>query len=331
MYDEFYSKLEALRKQHELFVTATVVQREVPSSGKSGDKAIIDQKGDITGWIGGGCVKGIVLKEAERAMQTGKPRLVKVGRPVAGEPQDSVIEYKMTCMSEGIVEIFVEPILPPPHMVVMGKTSIAKALVRLARATGYRVTAVAPDVKPNTFDKPDELITQMSLKGVKISPASAIVVCTQGENDEEALEQILDQPAFYKGFVASPRKKEKVFENLVELGFDPNKIGEIHAPAGVNINAKKPDEVAISILAQLIQIRNSSEVTGFKAFKNTGPAADTPKFYVNPVCGVLVDINNPKHIIEYKGEKVYFCCDGCKVKFEGDPEKYLNATTYEGH
>lgn len=331
MYNEFYNKLEALRKLNELFVTATVVQREMPSSGKSGDKAIIDQTGEITGWIGGGCVKGIVLKEAERAMKTGKSRLVKVGRPIEGEPQDSVIEYKMTCMSEGIVEIFVEPILPPPHLIVMGKTSIAKALVRLAKTIGYRVTAVAPDVMPTTFEKPDELITQMNLKGVKITPATAIVVCTQGENDEEALEQVIDQPVFYKGFVASPKKKDKVFTNLVEQGVSLGKIKEIHSPAGIDIEAKKPDEVAISILAQMIQVRNSTEVTGFTAFKSSGLVANTPKFYVNPVCGVLVDTLNPKHVIEYKGEKVYFCCDGCKVKFEGDPEKYINATTYEGH
>jgi len=105
MFDEFYNKLEALRKQNDLFVTATVVRREIPSSGKSGDKAIIDKYGEITGWIGGGCVKGIVLKEAADAMKTGKARLVKVGEHSSTE-QDGVTNYKMTCMSEGTVEIF---------------------------------------------------------------------------------------------------------------------------------------------------------------------------------------------------------------------------------
>lgn len=308
-----------------------MIRREIPSSGKSGDKAIIDRHGEITGWIGGGCVKGIVLKEAEDALRTGKSRFVKVGREVSAEIEQQVTEYKMTCMSDGIVEIFVDPILPSPHLVVIGKTSIAKALVKIAKATGYRVTAVAPDAKPDTFEKVDELITQMNLKGVKIAEQSAIVVCTQGENDEEALDQLIQQPAFYKGFVASPKKKSKVFENLIALGLDKKIINTIHSPAGINIEAKTPEEVAVSILAEIIQVRNKLQSTGFTRFKNPGAAAEQPKFYVNPVCGVLVDINNPKHVIEYKNEKVYFCCDGCKVKFEGDPEKYMNATTFEGH
>ena len=331
MFDDYFKKLESLRKLNEPFVSATVVRREVPSSGKSGDKAIIDKHGDLTGWIGGGCVKGIVLKEAEDALRTGKARFVKVGREVSSQVESQVAEYKMTCMSDGIVEIFVDPVLPAPHLVVIGKTSIGKALVKLAKACGYRVTAVAPDAKPNTFEKVDELITQMNLKGVKISELSAIVVCTQGENDEEALDQMIKQPAFYKGFVASPKKKAKVFEKLIALGDEKDSIQSIHSPAGINIEAKTPEEVAVSILAEIIQVRNALPSTGFTKFRNDGATAEQPKFYVNPVCGVLVDINNPKHIIEYKNEKVYFCCDGCKVKFEGDPEKYMNATTFEGH
>jgi len=329
MFDEFYNKLEALRKQNDLFVTATVVRREIPSSGKSGDKAIIDKYGEITGWIGGGCVKGIVLKEAADAMKTGKARLVKVGEHSSTE-QDGVTNYKMTCMSEGTVEIFLEPVLPPPHLVVIGKTLIAKALVKLAKVSGYRVTAVAPEAKPTTFEKVDELITQINLKQVKISSASSIVICTQGENDEEAIEQVLAQPCFYKAFVASPKKKTAIFENLIGQGFDKEKINAIHSPAGININAKKPEEVAISILAEIIQSQNNLNATGFTKFESTGGDTSRPKFYINPVCGVPVDMNSPKHVVEYKNEKVYFCCDGCKVKFDADPEKYMTSTTYEG-
>jgi xanthine dehydrogenase accessory factor len=329
MFDEFYNKLEALRKQNELFVTATVVRREVPSSGKSGDKAIIDKYGEITGWIGGGCVKGIVLKEAREAMKTGVARLVKVGEQSVSE-LNGVINYKMTCMSEGTVEIFLEPVMPASHLVVIGKTLIAKALVKLAKVSGYRVTAVAPEAKPNTFEKVDELFTQLNLSHVKVSPASSLVICTQGENDEEAIKQSLSLPCFYKAFVASPKKKKAIFETLAETGLDEIKINAIHSPAGININAKKPEEVAISILAEIIQIQNNLNSTGFTEFASLEPDSVKPRFYTNPVCGVPIDMNNPKHIILYKGEKVYFCCDGCKIKFEADPEKYLTGKTYEG-
>jgi xanthine dehydrogenase accessory factor len=328
MFEEFYDKLEALRRQNELFVTATVIRREAPSSGKIGDKAIIDQYGEITGWIGGGCVRGIALKEAEEAMRSGKARLVQVGKNSLHE-QDDIINYKMTCMSEGAVELFLEPVLPPPHLVVIGKTLIASALVHLAKVSGFRVTAVAPNAKPNTFQGVDELITQLNLKEVRTSSRSSLIICTQGENDEEAIEQALHQSACYIGFVASPKKKMAIFEHLVERGVDRAAINTIHSPAGLNIHAKTPEEVAISILAEIIQVQNQLQLTGFSHFVSTNAQTSKSGFYINPVCGVPVDIKNPKHIVEYKNEKIYFCCDGCKTKFDADPEKYATNQSYE--
>src|ERR1700694_1943034 len=155
MFDDFIHKVEELRQKNEVFATATVVRREMPSSGRSGEKAIIDQKGEVPGWVGGGCVQAIILKEADEAMRTGKARLVKVGRGEergAGETeasgrqefpggqqtphtcQEGVVEYKMTCLSEGTVDIFIEPVLPAPHLVVVGKSAIARALVRIGKS-----------------------------------------------------------------------------------------------------------------------------------------------------------------------------------------------------
>src|SRR4249920_2642694 len=164
MLDDFLVKAQELQKKNEPFATATVVWREAPSSAKTGDKAIINKFGDIIGWVGGGCVKGIILKEASDAMKSGKARLVKIAPDAEmSVKREGLIEYKMTCMSEGSVEVFIEPVLPAPHLVVIGKTAIAKALVKMAKAANYRVTAVAPDAAPSTFEKVDELITQMNL------------------------------------------------------------------------------------------------------------------------------------------------------------------------
>lgn len=325
MFDDFINKISELRKKNEAFAIATVVRRVAPSSGKSGDKAVINKYGEIIGWVGGGCVKGIIIKEAEDALKTGRPRLVKIGQTSSEEKQERVMEYKMTCHSEGEIDVFIDPVMPAPHLIVMGKSAIARSLVKLGKVAGYRITVVAPESKPDTFPGVDELITQMNLQQVKLSAASFIIVCTQGEQDETALEQALQKSPAYIGFVASKQKKASVFEYLKESGIDEQKIAGIKSPAGININAKKPEEVAISILAEIIQLQNNMPgAAGFTQFDETRESAGKSKYYINPVCGVPVDVNNPKHIIEYKGENVYFCCDGCKVKFEAEPEKYMS-------
>ena len=318
-------KAQELQKNNEPFATATVVWREAPSSAKTGDKAIINKFGDLIGWVGGGCVKGIIIKEAEDAMKSGKARLVKISPAGSSEKQEGIMEYKMTCMSEGSVDVFIEPNLPPPHLVVIGKSAIAKALVKMAKTAGYRVTAVAPDATPATFEKVDELFTQLNLQQVKIHAATSILVATQGEQDEAALEMALQQQCAYIGFVASRKKKASVFEYLSQHGIDKNLLARVMSPAGLDINAKKPEEVAISILAEIIQVQNSAAIgIGFTRYEEAfGSSGSSAKFYINPVCGIPIDTANPKHIVDYNGEKVYFCCDGCKVKFDAEPEKYM--------
>ncbi len=325
MLKEFLHNTEELKKKNEAFALAIVVRREAPSSGKVGDKAVINKNGNIVGWIGGGCVKGIIIKEAEDALKTGKARLVKIGKNLIPSKQEGVMEYKMTCQSEGTVEVFIEPILPQPHLVVIGKSAIAKALVKLAAIAGFRITGVAQDANLQTFEKVDELVTHINLSNIKTTATSFIVVITQGEGDEKALEEALKKEYAYLGFVASRKKIDSLKAYLESAGLDKKKIDSIYSPAGIDINAKKPEEVAISILAEIIQTQNGADFpAAFEKFEtNTTDGAKAPVYYINPVCGVPVDINNPKHIVEYKNEKVYFCCDGCKVKFDAAPEKYI--------
>lgn len=329
MLDQFLKNTEELKKKNEPFAIAQVVRREAPSSGKVGDKAVINKYGEIMGWVGGGCVKGILVKEAEDVLRTGKARLVKIGKSITPSKQEGVTEYKMTCQSEGTVEVFIEPVLPKPHLLVIGKSAIAKALTKMASFAGYRITGVAQDANLQTFEKVDELITQVNLSNAKTTATTFIVVITQGEGDEKALTEALQKEYAYLGFVASRKKMDSIKEYLESSGFDKKKIETIVSPAGIDINAKQPEEVAISILAQIIQIRNSAVVPAsfekFETVKEDGGKA--PVYYINPVCGVPVDMNNPKHIVEYKSEKIYFCCDGCKVKFDADPEKYMKKTT----
>jgi xanthine dehydrogenase accessory factor len=329
MLDDFLHDTEELKKKNEPFAIAMVVRREAPSSGKVGDKAVINKYGEIIGWVGGGCVKGIIVKEAESAMKTGIARLVKIGKNLSPSKQEGVMEYNMTCQSEGMVEVFIEPILPQLHLVVIGKSAIAKSLVKMAKVAGYRITGVAQDANLQTFEKVDELITQFNLFNVKTTKASFIVVVTQGEGDETALMEAAKKDCAYLGFVASKKKFIAIKEYLQNSGVEQQKIDSIVSPAGIDINAKKPEEVAVSIMAQIIEITNSKAAPlAFEKFEETkADGQRAPVYYINPVCGVPVDMNNPKHVVEYKNEKVYFCCDGCKVKFDAEPDKYMVKTT----
>jgi len=325
MLDKHLETILELIKGSEPFVMAQVVGRQAPSSSKVGDKAIVKRNGKMVGWIGGGCVQGIVLKESSDAITSGKPRLVRIGKQLSNtKNQEGVMNYTMTCQSEGQVEIYLEPVLPQPHLLVMGKSEIAKALVRLGKAINFKVTGVADGANLQTFGKVDELITQIDLSKVKTTAMSFIVVASQGEHDEQSLLEALKKESAYVGFVSSRKKVANVLKYLQEAGIEQSAIDKLHSPAGIDITAKQPDEVAISILAEIIQVKNGLTEM-FKMDSKSEQTEIVPSFYINPVCGVPVDINNPKHIIEHQEEQVYFCCDGCKIKFEKDPEKYIKA------
>ena len=323
MFEEFIRKVEEYRKGNEPFATAVVVRREAPSPGKAGDKAVINKYGEMTGWIGGGCTKAIILSEAEKAMKEGKPRFVRISPDQNGGSGEGVISYRMTCHSGGTVEVFIEPILPRPHLVVFGKSAIARALVRLAKAIDYRVTALAPGAGIDTFEEVDELHTKTDLSPVAAGPYSFFVVATQGEEDEKALQEVLKADRTYVAFVASRKKRDVLFDYLRSTGVPEERLQMVHAPAGLDINAKLPEEVALSILAEVVQtLRNT--IMEFTNFQTERAGAQKTELYINPVCGVPVDPQTAKHVIQYKGASVYFCCDGCKVSFEKEPEKYMN-------
>ncbi len=321
MLDEFLDRYNQLRQQNELFATATVVWREAPSSGQVGNRAIINSRGDVWGWVGGGCTKGIVLKEASSAMQEGRPRLVRVSPDPDVAPQTGVKEYKMTCQSGGSIDIFIEPVMPRTHLIIMGKSAIAQALATTAKLLDYKITVMAMGVPEGAFAGVDEVKMAFSFAKTPVSKHTFVVVATQGEQDEMALKAALKMPLSYISFVASRKKRDAVFAYLQSAGVTDSELATIKTPAGIDIKAKTPTEVAISILAEIIQAVRSEAVQPTVLENLTGE----DKFYINPVCGIPVDKTAPKHIVEYKGQAVYFCCDGCKVKFDAEPEKYIQA------
>jgi len=322
MFSEFLQKTESLFRDNQPFAIASVINRQLPSSGKPGDKAVIDKNGQITGWIGGGCTRGIILKEAGKALQDGQPRIVRISPDMDSLPKPGVIDYKMTCYSGGSVEVFIEPVLPRPQIVVMGKSHVAKALCRLAKAMDYSVVAVAHHADGTTFPDADKVVEQ--LENPPAIPESAfVVVCTQGENDEAHLAQALHTHAAYIGFVSSRKKANAVFQTLRQEGFGFDQLKRIKTPAGLDIQAKLAEEIAISILAEIITLlRSGSPANSEHTPQTQSTHTEESAIFINPVCDVPVEKSTAKHVIEYEGAKYYFCCDGCKVKFEQAPEKY---------
>ncbi len=323
MFSEFLQKTQALYRDNQPFAIASVINRQLPSSGKPGDKAVIEQNGQITGWIGGGCTRGIILKEAGKAIQDGMPRIVRISPDMDSTPKTGVIDYKMTCYSGGSVEVFIEPVLPRPQIVIMGKSHVAKALSRIAKAMDYSITVVAGSADQTMFPDADKIEAKLE-HPQSISENAFVVVCTQGENDEAHLAQALHTRAAYIGFVSSRKKANAVFQTLRQQEFTFDQLKRIKTPAGLDIHAKLAEEIAVSILAEIItKLRDGSRPPQEESTQQQTPqASEESAIFINPVCEVPVEKSTAKHVVEYEGLKYYFCCDGCKVTFEKAPEKY---------
>jgi xanthine dehydrogenase accessory factor len=323
MFDRFLNKAAELLAKGETFVTASVVRFQAPISGKPGDKAIIFADGKMWGWIGGGCAQPVVIQEALKALADGKPRLVRISPTAA--PEDGIVDYTMTCHSGGTLDIYIEPVLPKPHILIFGRSPLAQTLARLGKTVGYRISVVASGADQEQFPDVDLLRADSNLGELKIGRETFIVVSTQGEGDEEALEQAARTNAAYVAFVASKVKAQKVFEYLRKAGVPSERVSQIRAPAGLDIHASTPEEIAVSILAEIIQLRSNRAKPVAESKKSALPVLNLPVLNNearDPVCGMLVNVSGAKYKSEHNRSEVYFCCAGCKQAFDRQPEKY---------
>jgi len=257
MFDVFFHKANELNARGQPFVMAIVVRHEPPISGKPGDKAIIQADGSIFGWIGGGCTQPVIVKEARKALKDGKPRLVRI-TPERTVAQNGVEEYAMTCLSGGALDIYLEPVMPKPQLVILGKSVVAQTLARLGNVLNYHVVVIAPDAAPALFPDVDALYTQIDLSPLTLTPQTSVVVSTQGEHDEAALAEVLKHDLSYVAFVASKKKAEQVFLHLKANGTPPEQLERIKVPAGLDIKARTSEEIAVSILAEIIHVMRSA-------------------------------------------------------------------------
>jgi xanthine dehydrogenase accessory factor len=271
----------------------------------------------------------------------GQPRLLRLSRdgPGEGRRADGVIELVMTCHSGGTLEIYVEPHVPAPALWVVGTTPIAGALVRVGAAAGWRVTVIDPIAEADAFPGADRVHLSADIRGLDPTAAPYVVVASQGIWDEEAVGLALTREASYVGLVASPTRAAVVRDWLrEETTIGEERIAALRAPAGLDLGAETAEEIALSILAELVQVRRGradfvaspGPATVAGALPETislEPVVDDIVL-VDPVCGMAVDRAHARHLAEHDGVVYAFCSIGCRTRFIKEPATYLSATDY---
>ncbi|MFQ5973728.1 MAG: XdhC family protein [Alphaproteobacteria bacterium] len=268
--DEILELSARYRNEGRPFAIATVVRSRDTTSAKAGAKAMITADGVMVGWIGGGCALNATRSAASRAMSDGRARLIRV-RPTEGEAGgEGFEEVESHCPSRGTLDIFVEPMLPAPVLVIMGTSPVGQALAVLAKRIGFAVTAAVREGEAPLYEEADAVVEGLDVATQNGDSERYVVVATQGRGDREALAAALEAGATYVAFVASRRKAAKLKEDLAAAGHDRARVDAIRAPAGLDIGAVTPEEIAVSILAEIVAVHR--EATG----PGSAEAGDAP-------------------------------------------------------
>lgn len=287
---------QALNRRGERYAMVTVVRITPPTSAYVGAQAIVLADGSLTGSVGGGCSRDVVIAAALEAIASGVARLVLISNAAAGAVPGGVELHPMRCASDGEIELFIQPHAPAPLLLVLGDTPAALQARSFAEQCGFRLT-----------DRAD---------GADARQIEIALVATQGEDDEAALQAALASPAHHVLLIASRRKAQGLREAMRLRGVSEQRLAAIQAPAGPDIGAHSPAHIALAAVAGAVACWKKPVVPA--------PAvAALPPSYVNPVCGIEVDPAQARHVVTYGGRQFFFCCDGCKLQFEQEPAKYL--------
>ena len=340
------------------FALAMVVRSERPTSGRPGNAALIDPDGTMHGWIGGSCTRSEVIRHALETLRAGEPRLLAFG--VDEGRSEDLVRVSMSCASGGKVEVHINPVLPAPVLLVAGDSPVALALLRLGRAMGYRTVAAATagDEAAGIADECAEDVAAWA-GGIAARPSGTrlfAVVATMGREDERTLAGLTVAEPDYLGVVASPKRMRSVRAVLSGLGLDDDTVGGIRGPAGLDLGARRPEEIAVSILAEIVaetrgagagvtagarapeSVAHADVESGGEADADVeghsggaDPAgrggalgeSDAAAWATDPVCGMAVAVADSPATV-HDGRTLYFCCDGCRGLFESTPEAFTS-------
>jgi xanthine dehydrogenase accessory factor len=310
MTDAVSRRAQELMAEGTAFVTATVVRAQRPTSAQAGDVALVLGDGTIEGFVGGLCAQNSVRVYALQALDAGEALLLRilpegsVGDPDAVGPEiareEGAVTIQNTCLSGGAIEIFLDPVNPAPRVLVVGDTPIAAAVHSLGAQLGLElVPVVAGQPEP----APGDL---------------AVVVAAHGRDELHTLRQALDIAMPYVGLVASRRRGAGVLADLRADGVPEEQLELIDVPAGLDIGSRTPPEIALSILARIVAVRRRerSGTADNATVPAPAPAQQPSVLAVDPVCGMTVAAVPSTPSVEFEGETVYFCCEGCAARFE---------------
>jgi xanthine dehydrogenase accessory factor len=304
-------RISELARDGETFALATVVWRQGPSSSKQGSRAIITADGQLDGWIGGACAEPVVIREARQVIADGNARLLLLGAP---DQFGTVVPEGMTvvpisCQSEGALEIYIEAVLPVPHLVIVGDSPMTRTLTQLARALDWSA----------------DLVGTENFSPGCATERSMVIVATQGHGDEDMIERAVAMNPAYLGLVASRKRGEAVLGYLADRGVPQDKLDKVHAPAGLDLGRTTHEEMAVAILAELVQLRASGALADVPAPRSARTTGLHMAEAVDPVCGMTVMPGASALPFEHDGRTYYFCCAGCRRSFEQDPAAYIKA------
>ena len=293
---EVIAQAAELARRGEDCALATVVWRRGPSSGQQGSRALVTAAGEIRGWIGGACAEPTVIREAQAAIVAGEPRLLLLGAPEEfGHVPDGMKVIPISCQSEGAMEVYIEPVVSTPHLVVVGRSPMSHMLRDLAQVLGWRA----------------DLVDGTELSSEIVDARSVVVIATQGHGDEDAIERAVSASPAYVGLVASRRRGESVLGYLADRGVPQHLLDRVRVPIGLDLGHTTHTEIAVAILAELVQLRAS----GAFAPNRDAPIIDV-ETALDPICGMTVTVSPSALQLECDGVTYYFCGAGCRAAFQ---------------
>ena len=317
----------SLCQQRQPHAWVTVVSVRSPSSAYLGAQAIVEANGHMHGWIGGGCVQGAAREAALSSLATATPRRLQLSN--SADPIEAVDVRPMACASGGEVELFIQPAAVAPRLRIYGATPVARAIAWFARQAGFDplTDADAADLEAVSSSMGE---SDKAPQPATLERESYAVIATQGDGDEAALESALNSGVPAVLVVASRKKAARLREAMHLRGFGEERLAAIHAPAGPDIGAIMPTEIALAAVAGLIALRRghgelSGATTGIPNAATSPSRAGTSDAtgYVNPVCGAVIDPRRALSSVTVRDQTHYFCCQGCRTEFDRNPDKYL--------
>ena len=320
--EDIFARAASLRQNDQPFVLATVVWSQSPTSARPGAKGIITPDGALFGWVGGSCAQPTVVREAFNALGDGRSRLLRLDpEGTADLSRPTLIVAPLVCQSGGTIEVFLEPFLPSLQLVVFGQSPVSDALIRLGHVMGYRVIAARPGNVDSVPPEADLELDTLDITAISSGRQTVAVVASMGIYDEDAVSAALQAGVAFVSLVASRRRFESARSLLTGSGVSEELLDRVKGPAGLDISASAPEEIAISILAEIIALRSNLPLP-----TAAQPTSEPPAIAIDPVCGMEVEIVGARNTSEYTGQTYYFCCAGCRRSFEASPEEYRQAS-----